>query len=193
MWRSARWWHGIKDFRRDERGMILSAELIMVVTLVVIGLVTGLACVQQAVNAELQDVGAAIRGMNQSYATTGFLGCGKFWGRTSFTAGSRFTDFHSGLLVGGPMGVAEIGAGRGGLILDAPAAPAPVREATPVCPPAPTTLTPAPCDLPPAASIPMLPPVECQHCPPAPAPAIAPFTPIPEIPQGPAPQVLPQG
>ena len=39
----------MKALWNDESGMILSAELILIVTIGVLGLVTGLACVQQAV------------------------------------------------------------------------------------------------------------------------------------------------
>ena len=43
----------------NESGLILSAELVLILTIGVIGMVTGLACVQQAVVYELNDLGLA--------------------------------------------------------------------------------------------------------------------------------------
>jgi hypothetical protein len=54
---------------QDEQGFIVSGELVMVSTLGVLGLVTGLSEVSQNVNGELKDVGAAFR-LNQSYRCT---------------------------------------------------------------------------------------------------------------------------
>ncbi len=52
---------------RDEAGFIISAELVLVATLLVIGLIVGLSEVQDAVVNELNDVGEAIGSLNQSY------------------------------------------------------------------------------------------------------------------------------
>ena len=51
---------------RDEAGFIVSAELVLVATLLVIGLIVGLSEVQHALVAELNDVADAIRNVNQS-------------------------------------------------------------------------------------------------------------------------------
>ncbi len=81
----------------NESGMILSAELILVLTIAVLGVVTGLSCVQQAVVSELQDLAMAFRGLNQSYATPSYRGCWKWWGgRTSWSAGSGFINIYDG-------------------------------------------------------------------------------------------------
>lgn len=57
----------ITKFWKDETGAILSAELVLIMTILVIGLVAGLTEVRNAVSAELSDVSGAFRGLNQSY------------------------------------------------------------------------------------------------------------------------------
>lgn len=59
-------------FLRDEGGFIVSAELVLVATICVIGLVVGLSEVQHAINAELNDVGNAIGKLNQGFFFSGF-------------------------------------------------------------------------------------------------------------------------
>ncbi|WP_166828820.1 branched-chain amino acid aminotransferase [Thalassoroseus pseudoceratinae] len=58
----------------DEAGFVVSAELILVCTILVLGLVVGLAEVGTGVNEEMEDVGSAIGSVNQSYSFTGFTG-----------------------------------------------------------------------------------------------------------------------
>lgn len=60
---------------KDEAGFVVSAELVLIATITVIGLVVGLTEVASAVNQELEDVGAAIGSLNQSYYYSGFSGC----------------------------------------------------------------------------------------------------------------------
>ena len=87
-------------FRRmfaDESGFIVSAELVLVATLLVIGLIVGMSEVQHAVVAELNDVADAIGSANQSYSYSGFAkrdrGWGSGWcGVHAYTAGSAFVD-----------------------------------------------------------------------------------------------------
>ncbi|WP_166831618.1 hypothetical protein [Thalassoroseus pseudoceratinae] len=62
----------LKQLLNDEAGFIVSAELVMIATILVIGLVVGLSEVAHAVNSELNDVGEAIGCLNQSYGYTGF-------------------------------------------------------------------------------------------------------------------------
>lgn len=59
----------------DEAGFIVSAELILIATIVVIGLVVGLAEVSTNINQELEDVGSAFGSINQSFRYTGAYGC----------------------------------------------------------------------------------------------------------------------
>ncbi len=94
----------LTELLTDETGFILSTELILIVTIGVLGLVTGLACLQQAVVFELQDLSLAITSLNQSYATPTFTGCRKWWGSTSWFMGSRFFNYNNGLIGGGVFG-----------------------------------------------------------------------------------------
>ena len=71
----------------DENGFVVSAELVLITTIAVLGLVVGLTEVSHAVNNELEDVASAFGSMNQSYKTSGLRSCGK-----ASTSGSRFSD-----------------------------------------------------------------------------------------------------
>jgi Flp pilus assembly pilin Flp len=62
----------LQQLLRDEAGFIISAELVLVATLLVIGLIVGLSEVQHAVVSELNDVADAIGELNQSYYFSGF-------------------------------------------------------------------------------------------------------------------------
>lgn len=82
----------VRQFLRDEAGFVLSAELVLISTICVIGLVAGLSCVRDAVVAELNDVGAAFRNVQQSYAYSGMHGCRTRCGTSSWVAGSAYLD-----------------------------------------------------------------------------------------------------
>lgn len=71
---------------QDEVGVILSAEAVVVGTVAVVGLTTGLTVVAKSVNEELQDVAFAIRSLDQSYSIPAQESCG------ARTAGSSFTQ-----------------------------------------------------------------------------------------------------
>ena len=58
----------------DEAGFIVSAELVLVSTIVVIGMIVGLAEVANGINQELEDVASAFGALNQSYHYSGFCG-----------------------------------------------------------------------------------------------------------------------
>lgn len=60
----------LKQLWNDERGFVNSAELILIATLAVIGLIVGLATFRDAVIQELADTGAAVGQVNQSYAVS---------------------------------------------------------------------------------------------------------------------------
>jgi len=57
----------LKALLHDETGAILSAELVLITTILVIGLIVGLSELQDAVVNELNDVGEAIGSLNQGY------------------------------------------------------------------------------------------------------------------------------
>ena len=70
----------------DEAGFIVSAELVLIATIMVIGLIVGLATVRDQVIQELADVAAAISDINQSYSWSAVTG------HTSSVAGTLFDD-----------------------------------------------------------------------------------------------------
>ena len=57
----------------DENGVVISAEIVLVLTISVLAMVVGLTEVTVAVNTELNDVSNAIGSLNQSFAFTGFV------------------------------------------------------------------------------------------------------------------------
>lgn len=58
----------------DEAGFIVSAELVLVSTIAVLGMVVGLSELSWNVNEELEDVGSAFASVNQSYHAKGASG-----------------------------------------------------------------------------------------------------------------------
>ncbi|MCA8992034.1 MAG: hypothetical protein KDA88_08645 [Planctomycetaceae bacterium] len=81
----------LNQLLNDEAGFVVSAELVLVATILVIGLIVGLSEVQHAVNSELNDVGEAIGQLNQSYSYSGFTKRDG-WREHAFTRGSAFAD-----------------------------------------------------------------------------------------------------
>ena len=76
----------------DEVGFIVSAELILVATILVIGLVVGLSEVQHALVSELNDVADAVGSINQGFRFSGLSAVKSNDGCGSFISGSRFHD-----------------------------------------------------------------------------------------------------
>lgn len=70
----------------DEAGFIISIELVLIATICVIGLITGLTAIRDAVVCEISDVAGAIQDMNQSYTYNGVNG------HSGSSAGSDFVD-----------------------------------------------------------------------------------------------------
>ncbi len=70
----------------DETGFIVSLELILVATILVIGLIAGLTAVRDAVVSELSDAAQSIQAINQSFAIQGTDS------QTATTSGSSFED-----------------------------------------------------------------------------------------------------
>jgi len=82
----------ISSFLHDDSGFIISAELVLVATVLVLGMLVGLSQVQNAVVSELNDVAHAIGALNQTYYFSGFH-ARKWFGYTkSRTTGSAFYD-----------------------------------------------------------------------------------------------------
>lgn len=76
----------LRKLWNDEGGAILSAEIVLIATILVIGVVTGLTSVRDAVVTELADVGAAIGSVDQSYVWHGVTA------HSAATAGSEYVD-----------------------------------------------------------------------------------------------------
>jgi len=76
----------------DEAGFVVSAELVLIATLLVIGMIVGLSEIQHAVVAEMNDVGDAFGQLNQSYMYSGFSAKKNGYGYKSYTRGSVFED-----------------------------------------------------------------------------------------------------
>ena len=70
----------------DEAGFIVSAELVLVASIAVLGMVVGLSEVALNVNEELEDVGSAFGAMNQTYCMKGILG------HQGYVSGTEFRD-----------------------------------------------------------------------------------------------------
>ena len=71
----------------DEAGFIVSAELILVATIAVLGVVVGLSEIAYGVNNELEDVASAFGSVNQSFYVNGTHSDDK-----ACTMGSRYED-----------------------------------------------------------------------------------------------------
>ena len=70
----------------DEAGFIVSSELVLVATVLVLGMIVGISSVRNAVVQELADVASAIGKVNQSYSFSAVTG------HNSSTAGSQYVD-----------------------------------------------------------------------------------------------------
>jgi Flp pilus assembly pilin Flp len=101
----------LRSLAHDEAGAILSAELIIILTITVLGMVVGLVNLQTALISEFTDLSMAFQSLNQSFCTPSFFGCRKWWSGwpTSFVAGSCFFDRFNGCV-----GATAVGGGYGG-------------------------------------------------------------------------------
>lgn len=75
-----------QQFWNDENGFVVSTELVLIATVLVLGMIVGLTTLRDQVIAELADVAAAFSNSNQSYSFSGITG------HSSSTAGSIFDD-----------------------------------------------------------------------------------------------------
>lgn len=77
----------------DECGVILSAELVLVATILVLGMLVGLVELQCAVVAELSDLSSAFGNLDQSYQMSGFASYKSNSGRVKArTHGAAYSD-----------------------------------------------------------------------------------------------------
>ena len=77
----------LTNLLHDENGFLVSAELILLSTIAVLGLVVGMTEISYAVNNEMEDVASAVGSLNQSFYVNGVHSEGK-----GCTAGSEFMD-----------------------------------------------------------------------------------------------------
>ncbi len=74
----------IQALWQDESGMVMSAEVVTLGTVGVLGAIVGLNAAGTAVNDELKEVASAFRSLDQSYAYRGHRSC------NAWTAGSCY-------------------------------------------------------------------------------------------------------
>ena len=85
----------LRTFRmlaNDEAGFIISAELVLVLTIAVLGMVVGLAAVRDSVTHELNDLAHAFGSVNQSYNVSGLKKERCYGGFHAYVAGFGFND-----------------------------------------------------------------------------------------------------
>jgi hypothetical protein len=124
------------DLLEDEAGFLLSAELVVVATVLVLGMTTALVAVRDSVTAELTDVANSIRSLDQSYYYSGIRGCAKGTIFASWTPGSASNDAY--LRTSGPVQEfcgQDLVLGPGGALPEG---------AKPFCSPLPVPITPPP-------------------------------------------------
>ena len=78
---------------QDDQGAIIATEYLFVVTILVIGLVVGLAGLREAINTELTELGNAILAVSQGFTVSGSSGdSGSFDGFGTFDTPGLLTD-----------------------------------------------------------------------------------------------------
>lgn len=74
----------LSNFWRDETGLVMSAELVMLGTVGVIGATVGLSAASTAINDELVEFSHAIRSLDQSYEVQGHTSCRAWTASSSY-------------------------------------------------------------------------------------------------------------
>lgn len=82
----------LRNLFHDESGVIISAELVLVLTVAVLAMVVGLSEIAVAVNTELNDLSNAVGALSQSYSYTGFSSTKSAGLFKNSVAGSYFAD-----------------------------------------------------------------------------------------------------
>lgn len=76
----------LNKFIADEAGFIVSSELVLIATMLVLGLLVGLNTLRNSVTSELDDIADAIGNINQDYSYSGLTG------HSASVAGTVFDD-----------------------------------------------------------------------------------------------------
>jgi hypothetical protein len=71
---------------KDEAGFVVSSELVLIATVLVLGLIVGLTSLRNSITAELADLAASIGAISQEYSYSSITG------HSASVAGSTFTD-----------------------------------------------------------------------------------------------------
>jgi hypothetical protein len=82
----------LKSLWRDEAGVILSAELVLIGTILVLGMIVGLVELQCALVAELSDLSSAFGNLDQSYQVSGFASYKSYGSTKARTHGASYSD-----------------------------------------------------------------------------------------------------
>ena len=86
----------LKQFMVDEAGFVVSSELVLIATMLVLGLLVGLNTLRNSITGELNDVADAIGNINQDYSYAGITG------HSASVAGTIFDDVEDFCEVGPP-------------------------------------------------------------------------------------------
>jgi Flp pilus assembly pilin Flp len=78
---------------KDDDGALIATEWVFVATILVLGAITGLISVRQAVLTELENFAGALASLSQSYSFSGQSNC------QASTAGSQFYDPAQSILI----------------------------------------------------------------------------------------------
>ena len=82
----------LNRFWAEETGAILSAEVMLVASILVIGVIAGLSSLRDSVVTELADLAQALGNVNQSYSFGGVAGHHVFNGGGQFVDNADFCD-----------------------------------------------------------------------------------------------------
>ncbi len=82
----------LRNLWNDEHGFIISAELVLILTLGVLAMVVGIHAIAKSLNQELIDIADAFGTFNQSYFVDGFSYCIVDGCPNASVAGSGYSD-----------------------------------------------------------------------------------------------------
>jgi len=68
----------------EESGAVISAELVLVLTIMVLSMIVGMSSIAHSLNAELEDVAEAFGAISQTYVYNGISSCNASWSGSSF-------------------------------------------------------------------------------------------------------------
>ncbi|MBL9084676.1 MAG: hypothetical protein JNK76_22925 [Planctomycetales bacterium] len=84
----------LNRFWMEDAGAVVSAEIMLAATILVLGVIVGVKSVRDSVVTELADVGQAISNLNQSYCFSGTSGHAGKTGGGSYEDKQDFCDSH---------------------------------------------------------------------------------------------------